>query len=164
MSGIDALSRGINNTRNMVCCEVFWGLHSGVVEDSKAPSTNGRTICTTRAVEKIVWPCVCVCVLVCLCNGLRKFKHVWNLSRNKIGFATFWSLYGYVSEPMCMITRSSLILLPFACSFSIRSRPEISGGNFLQLRRSLPELWKVKCDIYKNHNMKNTGCDKLVTN
>ena len=33
---------------------------------------------------------------------------------------------------------------------------------FIQLYRSLPELWKVKSDVYKNRNLKDAGYDKLA--
>jgi hypothetical protein len=33
---------------------------------------------------------------------------------------------------------------------------------FIQLYRSLPELWKVKSDVYKNRNLKDAGYDELV--
>jgi hypothetical protein len=33
---------------------------------------------------------------------------------------------------------------------------------FVQLYRSLPELWKVKSDVYKNGSLKDAGYDKLV--
>ena len=33
---------------------------------------------------------------------------------------------------------------------------------FIHSYRSLPELWKVKSDVYKNRNLKDAGYDKLV--
>jgi C-terminal processing protease CtpA/Prc len=33
---------------------------------------------------------------------------------------------------------------------------------FIQFHRSLPELWKVKSDVYKNRNLKDAGCNELV--
>lgn len=33
---------------------------------------------------------------------------------------------------------------------------------FTQLYRLLPELWKVKSDVYKNRNLKDAGYDKLA--
>jgi hypothetical protein len=33
---------------------------------------------------------------------------------------------------------------------------------FIQLYRSVPELWKVKSDVYKNSNLKDAGYDELV--
>jgi hypothetical protein len=33
---------------------------------------------------------------------------------------------------------------------------------FVQLYRSLPELWKVKSDVYKNRKLKDVGYDVLV--
>jgi hypothetical protein len=33
---------------------------------------------------------------------------------------------------------------------------------FIQLYRSLPELWEVKSDVYKNHNLKDASYDELV--
>jgi hypothetical protein len=33
---------------------------------------------------------------------------------------------------------------------------------FKQLYRSLPELWKVKSDVYKNRNLKDAGYDEVV--
>jgi hypothetical protein len=30
---------------------------------------------------------------------------------------------------------------------------------FIQLYRSVPELWKVKSDVYKNRNLKDAGYD-----
>jgi hypothetical protein len=33
---------------------------------------------------------------------------------------------------------------------------------FVQLYRFLTELWKVKSYMYKNHNLKDIGCDELV--
>ena len=33
---------------------------------------------------------------------------------------------------------------------------------FVQLYRSLPELWRVRSDVYKNRNFKDAGYDELV--
>jgi len=33
---------------------------------------------------------------------------------------------------------------------------------FIQLYRSLPELWKVKSDVYKNRNFKDAGYNELL--
>ena len=123
------------------------------------------------------------CATISLRNSLAIFKQVWILLRNnqfaqqfgdfqtglnfvaqQSGCATVWSLYGHVCELLHPVTSSSLILIPFASSFKMSQTTANKElwREFIQLYRSLPELWKVKSDVYKNRNFKDAGYNELL--
>ena len=51
---------------------------------------------------------------------------------------------------VCELFSSSFILIPFASSFlNVTTANKELWRELIQVYRSLPELWKVKSDVYK---------------
>ena len=102
-----------------------------------------------------------VCGVVWLCATVSRFSNRFEFCRAKIGLCNslkrVWTCSRAVVPHQFIIDSHTVRIFYSKCHNCKEFWRE-----FIQLYRLLPELWKVKSDVYKNRKMKNAGCDELV--